>query len=258
MPPSDATGASRRFYVPQLEEGRAILSSDQAHHAANVLRLSAGDAVVVFDGLGQVAQARIDSAGRKGVTLTVGAVAGPQERPQPVIEIAFAVPKGKRVDWLVEKATELGAAALQPVVFERSVAGGGELSPAKRQRWLGHCIAAARQCELDFLPELLPPRALSAYLGDCAATWKLFGDVAEHGPSIAAALGDWQAGQPIAILVGPEGDLTDAERSAAVDAGFRPAHLGHTVLRVETAAVALTAALVAVCDASGGQSPRQA
>ena len=249
MPPSESIGTARRFYVPQLEEGRAILSPDQAHHAAHVLRLSPGDVVVVFDGLGRVAEGRIDSAGRKGVTIAVGAVSGPRERPQPVIEIAFAVPKGKRVDWLVEKATELGAASLQPIVFERSVAGGGDLSPAKRQRWMGHGIAAARQCVLDFLPALHSPQPLSAYLVGCAAAWKLFGDVADRGPSISASLDGWQGGQSIAILVGPEGDLTDAERLAAVEAGFRPARLGHTVLRVETAAVALTAAVIAVCDA---------
>ena len=239
---------ARRFYEPDLREGRIDLLSDQAHHALNVLRLTEGAPVTLFDGAGGVAEGLIVQAGRKGVAVVVDEVPPIRIRPAPIIELAFAIPKGRRIDWLLEKATELGAAVLQPVVFERSAPGGEALSAGKRQRWSAHCIGAARQCELDFLPTIHPPTPLAAYLAACDCECRLVGDVDQTVGSLSGALQQWRSDQRIAILVGPEGDLTDSERAAAREGGFRAVHLGHTVLRVETAAVALMAGVVAVCD----------
>jgi 16S rRNA (uracil1498-N3)-methyltransferase len=236
-----------RFYVPSLSPGDCVIADDQAHHGLHVMRLKEGATVTLFDGRGIEAVGQVCATGRNELTVRVEDVPPPQGRPDPVIELVFAVPKGKRIDWLLEKGTELGAASLQPVVFERSVAGGEDLSAKKRQRWLSHCISAARQCGLRFLPELREPIALPDYLDDCSADCRLVGEVAQEAGSVYTALADWQAGQTIAILIGPEGDLTDAERSGAHERGFRPAHLGHTTLRVETAAMALSAAVVAIC-----------
>ena len=245
---SSHTATGRRFHVDDLSAGAVEVSGEQAHHAIHVLRLAVGSAVTLFDGAGRVAEGTIVSAGRSTLTVSVEHVGPLPARPEPVIELAFAAAKGKRVDWLLEKASELGVARLQPVVFARSVAGGMDLSPGKRRRWMSHCISAARQCGLNFLPDLRQPLAVGDYLAGCECAIRLVGEVAEVAQPLPAALADWSAGQTIAILVGPEGDLTDEERAAASHANFRPVHLGHTTLRVETAALALTAATVATCD----------
>lgn len=242
------TSGHKRFYVDALTVPNVTITGDQAHHGLNVLRLTPGAPVTVFDGQGRKADGTVSATVRGQMTVSLEAIGDARPRPQPEIELAFAVPKGKRVDWLLEKASELGVATLQPVVFERSVAGGPDLGQAKRQRWMGHCISAARQCGLDFLPVLKEPLTLSAYLLACRADVRLVGEVDLTGRSMLEVLADWQPGWPVALLIGPEGDLTAQERTASHAAGFRAAHLGQTVLRVETAAVALTAAIVASCD----------
>lgn len=245
---SSHTATGRRFHVDPLSAGVVEVSGEQAHHAVHVLRLAVGSAVTLFDGAGRVAEGTIVSTGRSKLTVSVEHVGPMLPRREPVIELAFAAAKGKRVDWLLEKASELGVGRLQPVVFARSVAGRMDLSAGKRRRWLSHCISAARQCGLNFLPDLRQPLTVAHYLAGCDGAIRLVGEVAEAAHPLPAALADWSAGQTIAILVGPEGDLTDEERAAASRANFRPVHLGHTTLRVETAALALTAATLATCD----------
>jgi 16S rRNA (uracil1498-N3)-methyltransferase len=253
-----------RLYVPDLAEGAKVpLPPAEAHHAAHVLRLGPGAAIEVFDGCGHTAEARIAAVRRGQVTLAVGAVRGPARRPEPRVRLAFAVPKGNRLDWLLEKATELGVAALRPVRFERSVAGAGDFPDAKRAKWLGHCIAAAKQSGLDWLPDLQDPLPLAEFLANPAPG--LFGDLAGDAVTMpqamtrlrsSAAAGTppgqyarpyWAAGG-ITVLVGPEGGLTDAEREAVRAAGLLPVRLGRTTLRIETAAIALVAATVAAWE----------
>ncbi|MFA6134495.1 MAG: 16S rRNA (uracil(1498)-N(3))-methyltransferase [Phycisphaerae bacterium] len=242
-------GNIHRFFAPDLAAAEIPAAAAEAHHAAGVLRLKAGEIVELFDGRGGVATGPIVRIGRGEMIVAA------QERKQlhragPAVCLGFAVPKGKRLDWLLEKATELGAAALQPVIFERSVAGGDEMTESKSQKWLVHCLAAAKQCGLNFLPELRPPLPLSQFLASATAATSLniLGDLGERALGMKAALERRGPGQDICLLVGPEGDLTDAERQSAVAAGFLPVRLGHTVLRVETAAVALLSAVMAMCE----------
>ena len=244
-----------RFYVPDWAKGTEVpLPPAEAHHAAHVLRLGPGAAIEVFDGRGRTAEARIAAVRRGQVTLAVGAVRSPASRPEPRVRLAFAVPKGSRLDWLLEKTTELGVAALRPVRFQRSVAGAGDFSDAKRTKWLGHCIAAAKQSGLDWLPDLQDPLPLADFLADPAPG--LFGDLAGDAVTVPQAMarlrGSAATGQPpacgITVLVGPEGGLTDAEREAVRAAGLLPVRLGRTTLRIETAAVALVAATIAAWE----------
>jgi 16S rRNA (uracil1498-N3)-methyltransferase len=157
---------------------------------------------------------------------------------RPAVRVAFAVPKGKRLDWLLEKATELGAASLQPISFERSVAGGKPLSDAKRERWLGHCIAAAKQSGLNHLPQVNDIRRLDDLLMENDGL-TLLGDLDRS----ARPLRDVLTGtvDSMTLIVGPEGGLNDAERAAAISAGAIPVCLGQTTLRIETAVLALLA-----------------
>jgi len=269
-----------RFYVPDLPEaGEVRLPPAEAHHAAHVLRVRPGAAAELFDGRGRAARARILAVRRGEVVAAVEAAGGPAAQPQPRVRLAFAVPKGSRLDWLLEKATELGVAALAPVRFERSIAGWGEFSEAKRGRWLGRCIAAAKQARLDWLPEIEAPLPLADFLAAAGAHPGVFGDLGADALPIARAvmqllhagchafaplrkhghrqpesvLSQAKAWHPatapppvgLTVLIGPEGGLTDVERAAARSAGLLPVHLGRTTLRIETAAVALVAAVIA-------------
>ncbi|MBE3096322.1 MAG: 16S rRNA (uracil(1498)-N(3))-methyltransferase [Planctomycetes bacterium] len=244
-----------RFYVPDLTEGAEVaLPPPEAHHAAHVLRLGPGAAIELFDGRGRAAEARITAVRRGQVTAAVGAMRGPALRAEPRVRLAFAVPKGSRLDWLLEKTTELGVAALRPVRFERSVAGAGDFTDAKRAKWLGHCVAAAKQSGLDWLPDLQDPLPLAEFLADPALG--LFGDLAGDAVTVPQAMARLRVSAApatrraggITVLVGPEGGLTDAERETVRAAGLLPVRLGRTTLRIETAAVALVAATVAAWE----------
>ena len=241
-----------RFFIPvdpDSTPGRdavIALPATEAHHAAHVLRLREGNPVELFDGRGGVAQGSIEYVRKGEVRVRIDAVHQRQERPLPRLHLAFAVPKGRRLDWLLEKATELGAASLEPVRFERSVAGPDDLSGARRERWLGHCIAAAKQARLDFLPDLAPPAALAHF----AAMMRpgIYGHVGRGALPVTEAVARLGQVQAISILIGPEGGLTEDERALLDRAGLIAVRLGRTVLRVETASLALLAAVQSLWD----------
>jgi 16S rRNA (uracil1498-N3)-methyltransferase len=238
---------ARRFFAADLTPARIELDAGEPHHALHVLRLAAGAEVELFDGNGGTAAGRIVEVGRAAVAVAIESRSRAAVRPGPHVHLAFAVPKGRRLDWLLEKATELAAASLRPVVFERSVAGARERSPGRRRRWLGHCIAAAKQSGLGWLPVLCEPATLAEVLASAGDAFGVLGSAAADAAPLADALARRADGQDVCLLIGPEGGLTPAETRAAAEAGFRPARLGHTTLRIETAAVALLAATVALC-----------
>ena len=248
MPRDDRT---LRFFVAELgpsAAGRLELLADEAHHARDVLRLQVGQGVEVFNGRGSVAAGRIMEIGRRSVAVEIDSVE--QVQPGgPAVHLAFAAPKAKRLNRLIEQATELGVRSLQAVVFERSVAGGETLSEAVRQRRRARCVAAAKQCGLNLLPEILPHVTLEAYLAGIRGSMALLGDTGSEARPAATVLAELPDGwDEIGILVGPEGGLTAAERAAALAAGLRPVRIGRTTLRIETAAIALLAAVAAARD----------
>jgi len=256
----DADRTLPRFFVDSLpvpaagadRPAQARLPAGEAHHALHVLRLGAGAAVALFDGRGGTAVGRIVKAGRGEVLVAVDSPLPPAPRTGLRVHLGFAVPKGDRLNWLLEKATELGAASLTPVLFARSVAGGDRLSPAKRERWRARTISAAKQCGLDYLPEIADSLALEAFLARSPDCLLLLGDPSDDAVPLARGLGKRAPDQELVLLVGPEGGLTAGEGAAARLAGFIPVRLGATVLRIETAAVALLAAAIALCDAAPG------
>jgi 16S rRNA (uracil1498-N3)-methyltransferase len=239
-----------RFFVEDLAAEVVTLSVGEAHHAMHVLRLGAGDAAELFDGRGGLADGTIVEARHGKVSVRLLDRHLVATRHPPVIHLAFAVPKGKRLDWLLEKATELAVGSLTPVSFDRSVVEPGELAGAKRERWLGHCAAAAKQSGLAWLPELHEPLPLKDFLARFAQAGQvgLAGSADTDAVSVRTALASTHpdpAGE-ICLLVGPEGGMTDAEYAAARDAGFILARLGGTILRTETACIALIAAVTAL------------
>lgn len=244
---------TRRLYLPQLASaqptsaGQALelaLPEGEVHHALHVLRLEQGDEVEVFDGQGRRCGGTVARTGRNELIVSVSLPAELSHRPSPRVNLAFALPKGERLDWLLEKTTELAVASLQPVVCERSLVGREEASPTKRQRWFAHCVSAAKQSGLDFLPELREVRGLDDFLAQPPRGLMLVGDLspaARRLREVAASGCD-----EVTLLVGPEGGLTGDEVDHAGRAGFVPVRLGQTTLRVETAAIALVAGVMTI------------
>ena len=240
----------KRFFADNLGGDMVELSTAESHHALHVLRLTSGETVELFDGRGNLADGEIAKARRGKVSVRVAGRRRAADRPRPQVHLAFAAAKGKRLDWLLAKATELGAASLTPVHFERSVVKPADLAGTKRERWRGQCVAAAKQSHLNWLPEIRGPLALGAYLQnfDSARGVGLAGSVSPQAAPVRDALDAASAGSAgeVHVLVGPEGGMTDAEYAAAEAAGFVPVRLGYATLRIETACVALIAAVVAV------------
>jgi 16S rRNA (uracil1498-N3)-methyltransferase len=227
-----------RLYVEQgLSEAASLtLEGPQAHYLAAVMRLGAGDRVKLFDDRTGEWLAEIEEAGRKRVTLRVGERLREREAV-PDLWLLFAPIKRGRIDWLVEKATELGVARLVPVVTRRTI-----VERLNRERLLAHAVEAAEQCERTALPELAEPQKLDTVLRDWPAERALlFADEAGGTPLAEAA-----SPGPAAILIGPEGGFADEEREAirSVPAACAVS-LGPRILRADTAAIAAVAVWMA-------------
>lgn len=229
---------SERFFVtaPPVA-GRARLAGDEARHLAKVLRAKPGDAVTLFDGSGRSWPARVEAISRGEVTLEVGEPREPSPPRPPAVTLAVALPKGERQKWLVEKLTELGVATLVPLLTERGVA---EATPAAIERLERGVIEACKQCGRDTLLGIGEPVTVSQIVATKpVAALGILADPA-GGPLDAVA---WRPAAELIGLVGPEGGFTAAELAATDAAGWPRVSLGHHVLRIETAAVALAARL---------------
>lgn len=236
-----------RFCAADLSAAQVTLAPAEAHHALHVLRLSAGDTVELFDGRGHGAQGTIRHAGRSGVTVNIDSTEGPRPRPGPAIHVASAIPKGKRLDWMLQKLTELGIHSFRPLACEHSVVTVRD-SRQTVQRWQTICIGAARQSGQNYLPILHPPTSFGDLLASPAEGVRILAHGGgEDVPAIAKVAATW-ANEPIHVWVGPEGGWSESELASAVEAGVCAARLGHTTLRTETAAVAVVAAIIAWGD----------
>jgi 16S rRNA (uracil1498-N3)-methyltransferase len=212
-----------------------------------VLRLAVGAELTVFDGRGGEYPATIVES--RGTVLRVRlGDHRPLERESPLeITLAQGLARGERMDWAVQKATELGVAVLAPLVTERSVVKLDVRQAAKRrEHWRGVAIAACEQCGRNRLPEVLSPTAYGEWLATARAGVRLLFD-----PTAASGLQTIGKVSAVTLLIGPEGGLSPAERTLAVDAGFKPVRMGPRVLRTETAAIAAVSALQALLGDSG-------
>jgi 16S rRNA (uracil1498-N3)-methyltransferase len=229
----------RLFVAQALSEGLS-LTVDGTYLGA-VLRLGPGDRVKLFDDRSGEWLAEIAEAGKKRVTLTVGERLREREAV-PDLWLLFAPVKRGRIDWLVEKATELGVGRLLPVITRRTV-----VERLNLDRLRAHIIEAAEQCERTALPQLAEPQKLAALLKAWPASRTLYFADEAGGEPFAPTPG------PAAILIGPEGGFTDEER-AAIRAlpQARPVSLGPRILRADTAALAA----VTLWMAGAGDWPR--
>ncbi len=218
----------RLFVDEMLAEGASV--TVDGNYLAAVLRLGPGDKVKLFDDRTGEWLAGIVEAGKKRVTLRVEERLREREEV-PDLWLLFAPVKRGRIDWLVEKATELGVARLLPVITRRTI-----VDRLNLERLRAHAVEAAEQCERTALPELEAPRKLDAVLKSWPGDRPLYFADEAGGDAFAPVPG------PAAILIGPEGGFTDEER-AAIRAlpQARPVSLGPRILRADTAALAAVA-----------------
>lgn len=232
-----------RLHCPgPLASGQSLELPPGAARHAQVLRLQPGNAITLFNGEGGEFDAVIEQMGRSAVRARVTQHHADEREAGREVHLAIGMPANERMDWLVEKATELGAASIQPLVAQRSVLKlAGERAEKKRAHWQGIAIAACEQCGRNRIPPVHPVLDLERWLTTATAqpVRLLLSLAAQALPvGIAAA-----AGGAVLALSGPEGGLTDDEQSAALDRGFQAVSLGRRVLRAETAPLALLAAL---------------
>ena len=228
-----ATAKIRLYVDHPLGQGQTVpLNRDQAHYLLGVMRLGVGGEVLIFNGQDGEWRAEVTEARKRGGMLRAVKQTRPQQLP-PDLWLLFAPIKKARTDFIVEKATEMGAARICPVQTEFTNA-----ERIRQDRLQAHAVEAAEQCGGTFIPEVCALRKLDQVLDDWPAGRQLmFCDEALAGGSYALSAN--LAGKPWAILIGPEGGFSDAERARFRDLSFaHPVSLGPRILRADTAAVA--------------------
>lgn len=241
----------RLFVEAPLSPGAVVDLPPNASRHVQVLRLQPGDALTLFDGRGGQWQAVVEAMGRKAVTARVEAFEDREAELPLAVTLACGMPANERMDTLVEKATELGAAAITPLVTARSVLRvAGERADRKAQHWQAIAQAACEQSGRNRVPPVAAPQPLAAWLASSLAVPRPAGQAALVLSLDAAAppLGRWLAGQAalptgLVLLSGPEGGLAPHELEAAVAAGCQPVSLGTRVLRADTAPLAALAVI---------------
>lgn len=233
-----------RIFSPDPLAGRDEIELNEAasRHLVKVLRLTPGRPLVLFDGSGgEYAAELIDTGKRARVRL--GRFTAEDRQSPLALTLAIGISRGDRFDWVVQKATELGATQIQPLFTERCEV---RLSGERLQKKLGHwrqiAASACEQCARNRLPAIAEPLKLAQYLQTAESGLKL---VLHHRTDLDLRQLERQRGRPDSalLLVGPEGGLSPAEIDAALERGFRPLRLGPRVLRTETAPVAALSVL---------------
>jgi 16S rRNA (uracil1498-N3)-methyltransferase len=233
-----------RFHcsVPLTAGASLALPPGAARHV-QVLRMQPGDALTLFDGAGGEYAATVERMGRSDVAVVVGAHLALEREAPRAVHLAVGMPANERMDWLVEKATELGVASIQPLATAHGVLRlVGERAEKKRAHWEAIAIAACEQCGRNRVPVIHPVQPFNGWIeAHAEPAVRLVLSLAEGTRGIAAIpVAD---GAGALVLSGPEGGLSASEEQQAIARGFAPVTLGARVLRAETAALAALVAL---------------
>ena len=241
--PYQAMSVPRFYCTPPLRLGATFeLPQNAAHHAHRVLRLRVNDPVQVFDGEGNAIDARIGEINGKQVVLHELQTCMAEAASLLRITLAQAMCGSEKMDWVVQKATELGAAEIQPVQTQRSVAKlSSERAEKRTAHWCSVAVAACEQCGRNVLPQIHAPQDFGAWLARMRGAPEAKFILLPEGAAALHKLPPPQSG--VTLLVGPEGGFSEDEVKMAQLAGFTPIRLGRRVLRTETAAIAGMAAL---------------
>lgn len=234
---------NRFFLEPESWESHpTTLNPRESHHCANVLRHGPGDRVVVFDGRGFESTAEIESVTKQSVGVRLGPRSR-SSRPTARITLAQAIPKGKNMDLIIQKAVELGVSCIMPLISERTVVQlERKEAEQKCERWRDVILDACKQSGQNWIPELAPVQRVGEFLRQrrqegSALIGSLQPDSVPLREALRPVVDRPMEEREAVVMIGPEGDFTPAELAAARSAGFTPVSLGPIVLRSETAAI---------------------
>ena len=235
-----------RFYIaPENWDPRVIaLRGSEAHHARNVLRMQPADKLVLFNGKGRELTAEITNVADHEIRLRKLH----ESETAPLrcrIVLGQAIPKGKNMDLIVQKAVEIGAAEIAPIISDRTIVQLDSESAAQKQsKWQQIAIEAAKQCGQNWLPRVHPPKKLAEFFSTSDQTFdlRIIGSLQPDAQHLKRTLEIYSAEhgdrpRSVLMLVGPEGDFTPAELALARRYVCQPITLGPIILRVETAAI---------------------
>ncbi|MFL6674963.1 MAG: 16S rRNA (uracil(1498)-N(3))-methyltransferase [Massilia sp.] len=237
-----------RFYCPQpLAEGATVDLPEAVAHHLYVVRQQAGDELVLFNGAGGQYLARLVDVGKKRASAELLAFEPVEAELPYAVTLAQALPEGSKMDWIIEKAVELGVAAVQPLAAQRSVVRlSGERAEKRQAHWEGVVVSASEQCGRNRLARVEPLAEFGRWIGQPAAQARIL-----LTPRATQSLAGWAratAARDVTLLVGPEGGLTGQEEDAALAHGALALAMGPRVLRTETAGLAALAILAAAWD----------
>ena len=228
-----------------MAAGAALSLPEGTARHVQVLRLQPGHQITLFNGQGGEWNATITRMGRSDVEVTLGAHRLDEREAGRAVQLALGMPANERMDWLVEKATELGAASLQPLHTSRSVLRlAGERAEKKQKHWQSVAVSACEQCGGNRVPAVAPVQDLAAWLKSLppidpqAPALRCLLSLADGSMPLTQAMARLNPAAPVCFLSGPEGGLSPAEEALATAHGFVPVTLGARVLRSETAALA--------------------
>ena len=229
--------------MPLSADAVVALPPGAARHV-QVLRLQPGSALTLFNGAGGEWSASVTRMGRSDVEVRVGAHTAVEREAARPVHLLCGLMASDRMDWLVEKATELGAASLTPVLSERAVLRlAGERAAKKRTHWQAVAVAACEQSGRNRLMNVHGQLTFQELMRAAPMGQRLLLSLADDAEPLRAVMAESSPEAPVSLLSGPEGGLSPAEEAAARSAGFRPVRLGPSVLRAETAPLAALAVL---------------
>lgn len=238
-----------RFYIPQaLSIGTVVSLPEHITHHIHVLRLAVGDPITLFNGEGGEFTATMQTIERKRAAAEVKAFS-PREAELPyALMLAQALPEGSKMDWIIEKAVELGATAIQPITAQRCVVRlSSERAAKKYEHWKNIIVAASEQCGRNRLAHLAEAEQFTQWIGQSDLHRRIL-----LSPRATQSLSDWARHHPpqcVSLLIGPEGGFTEQEENMALSQGALSLSIGQRVLRTETAGIAAISAVNAVWGA---------
>ncbi|MDF1751654.1 MAG: 16S rRNA (uracil(1498)-N(3))-methyltransferase [Verrucomicrobiales bacterium] len=233
-----------RFYLKPEDWGADSLElrDDEAHHCRDVMRCGVGEVISVFDGNGREITATIVGVTKKAVSLEAGEEISTTPLPAR-ITLGQAIPKGKNMDLIIQKATELGAARVVPLLTTNTVVQLNEREKVKKQeKWQRVAIEACKQSGQNWMPEVAIPQSIGDFVAEASDSLRIVAAIASHSLPLKEIIQNWDREnearpETASLLIGPEGDFTTPEVEAATSAGFLPMSLGPIILRSETAAI---------------------
>jgi 16S rRNA (uracil1498-N3)-methyltransferase len=225
-----------RVYLdqPMAVDNHLVLNESASHYLIKVLRMDVGRELILFNGAGGEYLAKITEVTKKSVSVTLNSVSLDNRESPLAVELAIGISRGERMDWVLQKATELGVTKITPLITQRTeVKVSGDRQDKKMQHWQNIVISACEQCQRNLMPTLIEPQEFSAWVTQVEAD-KKFVLHHRHQQPLSAA----EKPASVCLLIGPEGGLSEEEILLAEAQAFVSLRLGPRVLRTETAPVA--------------------